>query len=106
MILFYFLVLSLPFVDHGLFGLDIGGLTLEKIIGAACFVYALAYLPRRRELPLLFASPQAKAFALYVALAVTSYVVTAEEITFADFVSIFLSQFLFFITVMILVDSR
>jgi O-antigen ligase len=106
MILFYVLVLSLPFVDHGLFGLMIGGLTLEKIIGAVCFVYALAYLPRRRELPLLFASAQAKAFALYVALAVISYVVTAEEITFADFVGVFLSQFLFFITVMILVDSR
>ncbi len=106
MILFYLLVLSLPFVDHGLFGREIAGLTLEKIIGAACFVYALAYLPRRRTLPALFASAQAKAFALYVLIAVTSYVVTAEKITFQDFVGIFLSQFLFFITVMILVDSR
>jgi O-antigen ligase len=106
MIIFYILVLSLPFVDHGLFGREIGGMTLEKIIGAACFLLALAYLPRRRTLPSLFASGQAKAFGIYVALAVTSYVVTAEAITFADFVGIFLSQFLFFITVMILVDSR
>jgi O-antigen ligase len=106
MILFYFLLLSLPFVDYGPFGREIGGLTLEKIIGAGCFLYALSYLPRRRELPMLFASAQAKAFVLYVALAVTSYVLTAETILFADFVGIFLSQFLFFITVMILVDSR
>jgi len=106
MILFYVLVLSLPFVDHGLLAREIAGLTLEKIIGAACFLYALAYLPRRRTMPALFASAQAKAFALYVMMAVTSYVVTAEVITFQDFVGIFLSQFLFFITVMILVDSR
>lgn len=106
MILFYLLVLSLPFVDHGLLAREIAGLTLEKIIGAACFLYALAYLPRRRTLPVLFLSAQAKAFALYVALAVTSYVVTADQITFRDFIGIFLSQFLFFITVMILVDSR
>ena len=106
MILFYLLVLSLPFVDHGLLGREIAGLTLEKIIGAACFVYALAYLPRRRTTPALFASAQAKAFALYVAVAVTSYVLTAEVITFQDFVGIFVSQFLFFISIMILVDSR
>ncbi len=106
MILFYLLVLSLPFVDHGLLGREIAGLTLEKIIGAACFFYALAYLPRRRALPELFVSAQAKAFALYVVLAITSYVLTAEEVLFRDFVGIFLSQFLFFITVMILVDSR
>jgi O-antigen ligase len=106
MILFYLLVLSLPFVDHGFLAREIAGLTFEKIIGAACFLYALAYLPRRRALPALFASAQAKAFAIYVALAVTSYVLTTDEITFADFVGIFLSQFLFFITVMILVDSR
>jgi len=105
-ILFYILVLSLPFVDHGILGREIAGLTLEKIIGAGCFVYALAYLPRRRTLPLLFETAQAKAFALYVALAVISYLVTAKEITFADLISVFLSQFLFFITVMILVDSR
>ena len=74
MILFYLLVLSLPFVDHGFFGREIAGLTLEKIIGAGCFVYALAYLPRRRTMPALFASAQAKAFALYVQMAVTSYV--------------------------------
>ena len=106
MILFYLLVLSLPFVDHGFFGLEVAGQTLEKIIGAVCFLYALAYLPRRRALPALFASAEAKAFALYVVLAVTSYVATAEEITFHDFVGIFLSNFLFFVTVMILVDSR
>jgi hypothetical protein len=106
MILFYLLVLSLPFVDHGFFGREIAGMTLEKIIGAACFLYALAYLPRRRALPALFASAEAKAFALYVVLAVTSYVATAEEITFRDFVGIFLSNFLFFTTAMILVDSR
>jgi O-antigen ligase len=106
MIILYILVLSLPFVDHGLFGREIAGLTLEKIIGAACFLYALAYLPRRRTLPVLFSSGQAKAFGMYVALAITSYVITAETITFGEFVGIFLSQFLFFITVMILVDSR
>ncbi len=106
MIVFYLLILSLPFVDHGFFGREIAGLTIEKIIGAACFLYALAYLPRRSSLPTPFASGQAKAFGLYVAFAVTSYVVTAETITFADFVGIFLSQFLFFLTVMTLVDSR
>jgi len=105
-ILFYILVLSLPFVDHGFLGREIAGLTLEKLIGAGCFVYALSYLPRRHTLPMMFETSQAKAFATYVALAVISYVVTAKEITFADLISVFLSQFLFFITVMILVDSR
>lgn len=106
MILFYILLLSLPFVDHGLFGMAIGSLTVEKILGAACFVFALTYLPRRRQLPMLFSSAQAKFFALYVAMAVISYLVTTDEIVFIDLVGIFLSQFLFFIAVMILVDSR
>ena len=106
MILFYLLLLSLPFVDHGFFGMAIGPLTMEKIIGAACFLYAIAYLPRRRELPHFFASPQAKAFALYVGLAVISYLTTAESIDFVDLVGVFFSQLVFFVTVMILVDSR
>ena len=55
---------------------------------------------------MLFASAQSKVFALYVALAVASYLITAEEFVFMDMVGIFLSQFLFFIAVMILVDSR
>jgi O-antigen ligase len=79
---------------------------LEKFVGAICFCCALAYLPRRRTLPALFASSQAKAFAVYVALAVISYVTMNDEINFRDLVGIFLSQFLFFIAVMILVDSR
>jgi O-antigen ligase len=106
MILFYLLLLSLPFVDHGLLGMTIGSFTVEKLLGAACFLYALTYLPRRRDLPMLFASAQAKFFALYVAMAVISYIFTTDEIVFIDMVGIFLSQFLFFIAVMILVDSR
>jgi O-antigen ligase len=106
MMLFYILVLSLPFVDHGLFGMAIGPVTLEKILGAVCFVYALCYLPHRRELPMLFSSAQAKFFALYVGMAVSSYLLTAQKFDFNEMVGIFLSQFLFFITVMILVDSR
>jgi len=106
MILFYFLLLSLPFVDHGFFGMTIGSFTVEKLLGAGCFVYALSYLPRRRELPMLFSTAQAKFFALYVAVAVISYVSTTDEMVFIDLVGIFLSQFLFFIAVMILVDSR
>jgi O-antigen ligase len=106
MILFYILLLSLPFVDHGLLGITIGSFTVEKLLGAACFLYALTYLPRRRELPMLFSSAQSKVFALYVALAVSSYLLTADEFVFMDMVGIFLSQFLFFIAVMILVDSR
>jgi O-antigen ligase len=104
--IYYFLVLSLPFVDHGLFGMAIGPVTLEKVLGAVCFIYALTYLPRRRELPKIFASAQAKAFTLYVGMAVSSYLLTAEKFDFNEMVGIFLSQFLFFITVMILVDSR
>lgn len=106
MILFYFLVLSLPFVEHGFFGMAIGPLTVEKIIGASCFVYALTYLPQRREFPQFFASPQAKAFVTYVALAVGSYLLTTEKFVFVDMVGVFFSQFLFFVAIMILVDSR
>ncbi len=106
MILFYLLLLSLPFVEHGFFGMAIGPLTMEKIIGASCFLYAITYLPQRRELPRFFASPQAKAFALYVGLAVVSYLTTAESIDFVDLIGVFFSQLVFFVTVMILVDSR
>jgi O-antigen ligase len=106
MILFYILLISLPFVEHGFFGMAIGSLTMEKLIGAGCFVYALTYLPSRREMPRFFASAQTKAFALYVCVAVISYIVTAEEIVFVDLVGVFFAQFLFFVAVMILVDSR
>ena len=106
MVLLYILLLTLPFVDHGFFGREIAGLTIEKLIGAACLFSALVYLPRRRELPTLFSTAQAKAFALYVAIAVTSYCVTTEAFNYKDFIGIFFSQFLFFIIIMTLVDSR
>ena len=106
MIIFYLLLLSLPFVEHGFFGMAIGPLTMEKLIGAACFLYAITYLPQRREVPRFFASPQAKAFALYVGLAVVSYLATAETFDFVDLIGVFFSQLVFFVTVMILVDSR
>lgn len=106
MILFYILVLSLPFVDHGLFGMAIGPVTLEKVLGAGCFLYALSYLPKRREFPGFFSSAQAKFFVAYVAMAVCSYLFTAEKFDFNDMVGIFFSQFLFFVAIMILVDSR
>ena len=106
MILFYILVLSLPFVDHGFFGMAIGPVTLEKVLGAGCFVYALSYLPKRREFPGFFSSAQAKFFAAYVGMAVCSYLATAQVFDFNDMVGIFFSQFLFFVAIMILVDSR
>jgi O-antigen ligase len=106
MIFFYLLVLSLPFVDHGLLAREVAGLTLEKFMGAICFCYALSYLPRRVALPSLFASRQAKAFAVYVGVTVISYLTMSDAINFQDLVGIFLSQFVFFVTVMILLDSR
>ena len=81
---FYILILSLPFVDHGLFGMQILGLTLEKYLGLCCIVYALFYLRSRRSVPRIFAYGQAIFFALYVVTAVVSYLLTSQEIVFKD----------------------
>jgi len=106
MIFFYILVLSLPFVEHGLFGKEIFGLTLEKYLGLCCILYALFYLRRRRTMPRVFAYGQARFFAIYVFTAMVSYLVTSEELIFKDLIGLFLSQFIFFLAVLILVDSR
>ncbi len=105
MILFYIMILSLPFVSHPLFGKTIGPLTVEKYIGALCLLYAALHVAARRRLPLLFATPQARAFLIFFALATASWLALGRSPSATTMLAIYGSHLLFLVTLVCIVDS-
>lgn len=107
MILYYVLVLSLPLVEHAVFGRQVGGITVVKYIGAACLIYALATLMGRRRPLHPFATPQARAFLAFLALVLVSYVLHGPGLAGAgtDALQAYASHLAFFVTTLIVVNS-
>jgi O-antigen ligase len=106
MILFYILILSLPMVDHPQFGYLIHGITVEKLLGVACFFFALCYLPNRKSFPQLLATGQARVFFAFTIMAVTSYVFMVTPFDWHEMVGIIFTELVFFIATSIFIDSR
>jgi len=73
MILYYIFVLSLPFVDHPLFGLVIGGITVGKAIGFVALLYAVVHLAFRADRPAFLDTWPARAFLVYFLVQWVSY---------------------------------
>jgi O-antigen ligase len=74
-LLVYFLVIiSMPFLRHQFWDAEIGpGLTVTKLLGAICLLYALIYLGRRHAIPRYFVTPQSKLMLLFFGFAAFSY---------------------------------
>jgi len=73
MILFYLFVLTLPFVSHPWFGIGLGGITVEKVIGAAAIVYAAVHLVLREKKPLFIDTWPVRAFLVFFLLSLGSH---------------------------------
>jgi len=106
-ILYYVLVLSLPLVSHPLFGSEAGGISFEKYLGLLCLGYALLSLGGRPRRPRLFTTPQARWFTAFLGLVVLSYLTSqlGPQPGERAILVIYASQFAFFVTTLILVDS-
>lgn len=105
MIVFYVMILSLPFMSHPLFGRTIGPLTVEKYLGALCLLYAAFHIAARRRIPRLFSTPQARAFLLFFALATASWLALGRSPSATTMLGVYGSDLLFLVTTVSLVDS-
>ena len=105
MILFYIMIISLPFVSHPLFGKTIGPFTVEKYLGALCLLYAALHVAARRRLPPLFSTALARTFLLFFALATGSWLALGRSPSATTMLAIYGSHMLFLITTICVVDS-
>jgi probable O-glycosylation ligase (exosortase A-associated) len=81
MILYYIFVLSLPFVDHPWFGIGFGGITVEKVVGAAAILYSIVHLARRDRKPVFVDTWPARAFLLFFLVTLFSYLMFGRQVT-------------------------
>jgi len=105
-VFFFYLLLSImPLIKHPVWEYVLqGGLTVVKIIGAACVLYALVYLPVRPAAPVFFRTKQARLFMLLWMLAMVSFFTkgTSTGWDVSPFVSYTSFLVLFFVTVIVL----
>jgi len=104
-ILFYIMILSLPFMSHPVFGRTIGPLTVEKYLGALCLLAAALHVTARRRLPPLFSTPQARAFLIFFALASASWLTLGRTLSATTMLVVYASHLLFLVITVSLVDS-
>jgi O-antigen ligase len=106
MIIFYFLVLLMPFANPPLLSRLISAEVAFKVVGAFCALYAIGHLAFRGELPRYFRTRQARWFLLLYLIAGLSYFTKGfgKHVFFGAFMSYTSWLILFFITLSI-VDS-
>ncbi|HEV2386277.1 MAG TPA: O-antigen ligase family protein [Candidatus Acidoferrales bacterium] len=105
MIVFYLLVVSLPFALQPWFARPIGPLTVEKLLGAACALYAMVHLAAKRRIPRLFSTLEARSFLVFVALAAASWAAMRTGPASDDMMSVYASHFVFFVVLLAVVDT-
>lgn len=106
-ILFYLLIAVMPLIQHPLWGLQVGGITLLKYLGGATLLYALVYLAvGRRSAPRFAQAGQSLWFVFLACWGMASYLFLGAPGPFGQspFMIYFSLVQLFFIT-MVLVDS-
>jgi len=105
-VIFFYLLLSImPLIKHPVWEYVLqGGLTVVKVIGAACVLYALVYLLVRPATPVFFRTKQARLFVILWAVAAVSYFTkgTSRGWDVSPFVSYTSFLALFFVTVVVI----
>ncbi len=106
MIVFYVLVSVMPFIQHPLWSYFVGDLTLFKVAGVVCLVYAAGYLVVRPSPPKLFRTPQAWWTVAFLLAGVASALTLSGSAPFGESPLLrSLSFLLLFVITQIVVDS-
>ena len=109
MIIYFIVILSMPFLRHQFWDAEFApGLTVTKMFGAVCLLYALIHLARRHGIPIYFATLQAKLMILFFAMAAFSYASMGGKLLSADLVNpiyMYASTLVFFFITMTVIDS-
>lgn len=106
MILYYLLLLSLAFSNQREFDYRLFGVTMEKYLGAVVLLFALFSLASRKSPVRLWRSWQSRAFFFFLIVAGVSWLTLGLDPFRGSMMFVYLSQFAFLISTMILVDSR
>ena len=109
LIIYFIVILSMPFLRHQFWDAEFApGLTVTKMFGAVCLLYALIHLARRHGIPIYFATLQAKLMILFFAMAAFSYASMGGKLLSADLVNpiyMYASTLVFFFITMTVIDS-
>ncbi|TLY38671.1 MAG: hypothetical protein E6K60_00635 [Nitrospirae bacterium] len=105
-IFFYLLISVMPLVQHPFWSHFVGTLTMTKIVGVVCLVYAVLHVSLRPRSLRFFQTSQARWFAALCLIAALSYVAKnqASEWEVSPLMS-YVSFFLLFLLTLALVDS-
>jgi len=108
LITYYIVIFSMPYMNHYIWNAEFGpGLTVTKLAGAVCLLYALIYLASRHAIPRFFVSPQSKWMMLFFGFAAFSFVSKGHS-TMAQSVNpayMYASSLIFFFITMTVIDS-
>jgi O-antigen ligase len=107
---YFFVILGMPFLRHQFWNAEFGpSLTMTKLAGAICLIYALIYLARRHGIPRYFVTPQSVLMIVFFGFATFSWVSNGWKSTTFDLsqnpIYMYLSTLVFFFITMIVVDS-
>jgi O-antigen ligase len=102
--------MGMPFLRHQFWNAEFGpSLTMTKLSGAVCLIYALVYLARRHGIPRYFVTPQSWLMILFFGFAAFSWVSNGWRATNLDLsinpIYMYFSVLVFFIITMIVIDS-
>jgi putative inorganic carbon (HCO3(-)) transporter len=106
MIVFYFLILLMPFASPPILSRIMPGEAAFKVVGAICLLYAIAHLALRGEIPRYFRTRQARWFlALYLIAGLSSLSTVVGYGFFSSAFKIYTSFLILFFLTLSLVDS-
>ncbi len=104
MLLYYFLVVTLPLMNERFLAHPLLGFTVEKWLGLACFFFALVDWAIRRHPVAPFASAQTRAFLVFYLLALVSFCTITTHAP-ASMMLVYTSHLLFLLTTLLLVRT-
>jgi O-antigen ligase len=107
---YFFVIMGMPFLRHEFWNAEFGpSLTMTKLAGGVCLIYALIYLARRHSVPRYFVTPQSVLMIVFFGFAAFSWASNGWKLTSFDLsqspIYMYLSTLVFFFITMIVVDS-
>jgi O-antigen ligase len=109
LLIYFFVIMGMPFLRHQFWNAEFGpGLTVTKLAGAICLIYALVYMARRHGIPRYFVTPQSVLMILFFGFAAFSWVSTGWKATTLDLINpiyMYFSTLVFFFITMTIIDS-